>query len=339
MSKLLLPLLILITFLTAQAQEPTFSEEVIHLGPGTEDIVLDTLNGQKRLLISCSQRRNELPRFGEIVALDPETNAKDTLTRTNEPEGLVFNPHGIDLVLGSNGKVWLFVVNHEYNKEAKTKRNSILVYEVQGKTLLFQKQIESKLIVSPNDVAGLPDGGFYVNNDSKRANIGFGWLMEKMFQVRTSRIVYCPANGTCFNANDKKLAYANGILVEGDRVYVAATQKKTLAEYSRQADGSLVYLRNVAKLKGLDNISLANPGTVLIAAHPSSGKFIKHARNAEKLSPGIVYLVKLENGKTEVLYSTSGSSISGNSVAVAYKNTFYVGQVFEDWVLKVTIKE
>src|SRR5690606_32558169 len=145
-------------------------------------------------------------------------------------------------VLGNNGKVWLFVVNHEHIKEAKTKRNSVLVYEVQGKTLLFQKQIESKLIVSPNDVAGLPDGGFYVTNDSKRKKIGFGWLMGMMFQVRTSRIVYCPANGTCFNGNDKKLAYASGILLANDRVCVAATQKKTLAEYSRQADGSLVFL-------------------------------------------------------------------------------------------------
>lgn len=145
--------------------------------------------------------------------------------------------------------------------------------------------------------------------------------------------------GDCINANDKKLAYANGILIKGDRVYIAATQKKTLAEYARQADGTLKYLRNVAKIKGLDNISMANDEAVLIAAHPSSGKFLKHARNAEKLSPGVVYLVKLENGKNEPLYITDGTSISGNSVAVAYKNTFYIGQVFEDWVLKVTINQ
>jgi sugar lactone lactonase YvrE len=213
------------------------------------------------------------------------------------------------------------------------------VYEVQGNTLAFQKEYLHKTIISPNDVAGLPDGGFYTTNDSKRSKIGFGWLMEKMFQVRTSRIAYCNAGGECKMASDKKLAYANGILVYGDKVYVAATQKKTLAEYQRQADGSITYVRNVAKLKGLDNISLVNPGNVLIAAHPSSGKFIKHARNADKLSPGVVYLIKLENGKNEALYTTSGSSISGNSVAVAYKNSFYIGQVFEDWVLKVTVGE
>jgi hypothetical protein len=169
--------------------------------------------------------------------------------------------------------------------------------------------------------------------------MGFGWLMEKMFKVRTSRITYCTAEGACINANDKKLAYANGILILNDKVYVAATQRKMLAEYQRQADGSLTFVRNVVKLTGYDNISLVSWGTVLIAAHPSSLKFLKHARNAEKLSPVVVYLIKLENGKNEELYRNDGSQISGNSVAVGYGNSFYIGQVFEDFVLKVTVHE
>ncbi|CAN5316305.1 hypothetical protein BH09BAC1_BH09BAC1_10190 [soil metagenome] len=337
MFKYLFTLFCILTSLVSQAQNPKLTEEKIHIGPGTEDIVLDTLNGQQRLLISCSQRREGLPHFGEIVALNFNDNSKDTMKRTGEPSGLIFNPHGIDFIKAADGKLLLFVVNHEHLENKK--KNSVLVYEVNGKTLAFQKQYQHKTIVSPNDVAGLPDGGFYVTNDSKRSNIGFGWLMEKLFKVRTSRIAYCTAYGECINANKKKLAYANGILIKGDRVYVAATQKKTLAEYARQADGTLKYIRNVAKINGLDNISLANEEAILIAAHPSSGKFLKHARNAEKLSPGIIYLVKPENGKHEPLYMTDGTSISGNSVAVAYQNTFYIGQVFEDWVLKVTIEQ
>lgn len=327
-----------ITF-TAAAQPPKLIEEKIAIGPGTEDIVLDTLNSAERLLISCNQRRPGLPHFGEIVALDLSSNTKDTLTRTGEPAGLVFNPHGIDLVKGNDGKSLLYVVNHEQVTGQKGKKNSVLVYEVTSKNLIFIKQHVHKLIVSPNDVAALPDGSFYATNDSKRNTIGFGWLMEKLFQVRNSRIVYCQAQGDCINANNKKVAYANGILIYGDLVYVAATQKKMLAEYRRQADGHLVFVRNVAKLKGYDNISQVNTEHVIIAAHPSSGKFIKHARNSKKLSPGVVYLIKLENGKNEELFRNDGTKISGNSVAVAYQNSFYIGQVFEDWIWKVTIVE
>lgn len=322
---------------SAMAQPPKLQEELIYIGPGTEDIVLDTLNGQQRLLVSCSQRRKDLPAFGEIVALNVKDNSKDTLTRTGEPAGLSFHPHGIDLVKGTDGTPLLFVVNHEDTPEGK--RNSIIVYEVKGKTLVFKKQQTDKTIVSPNDVAGLPDGGFYATNDSKRSKMGFGWLMEKLFKVRTSRIVYCTADGKCINANDKKLAYANGILIVNDLVYVAATQKKTLAEYRIQADGTIQYQRNVVKLNGLDNISQVNSDHVIIAAHPKPGKFLKHAGNAEKLSPGVVYLIKLDNGKTEELFANDGSKISGNSVAVAFGQSFYIGQVFEDWVLKVTILE
>jgi arylesterase / paraoxonase len=319
----------------AMAQAPNLQEETIYIGPGTEDIVLDTLNGQQRLLVSCSQRRKDLPKFGEIVALNIKDNSKDTLVRTGEPADLSFHPHGIDLVRSSNGAVLLFVVNHEETETGK--RNSILLYEVKGKTLAFVRQQTDKTIVSPNDVAGLPDGEFYATNDSKRAKMGFGWLMEKLFKMRTSRIVYCNADGKCMNANDKKLAYANGILIVNDLVYVPTTQRKMLAEYSRQADGTLVYNRNIAKLNGLDNISLVNDQAVMVAAHPSTGKFLKHAKKPENLSPGIVYLVSIKKDKTDVLFTNDGSKISGNSVAVAFENTFYIGQVFEDWILKVTI--
>lgn len=335
--KSLFTTIIAIVALVAVAQPPNLKEEIIHVGPGTEDIVLDTLNGQQRLLVSCSQRRKGLTAFGEIVAVNLKDNSKDTLARTGEPAGMSFHPHGIDLVKASDGTTLLFVVNHEDTPTGK--RNSILLYEAVGKTLVFKKQVVDKTIVSPNDVAGLPDGAFYATNDSKRSKMGFGWLMEKLFKVRTSTIVYCNTDGKCINANDKKLAYANGILVLNDLVYVAATQRKTLAEYRRQADGTLQYNRNVVKLNGLDNISHVNPGNVIIAAHPKPGKFLKHAGNPDKLSPGTVYLVKLENGKNEELFYNDGSKISGNSVAVAFENSFYIGQVFEDWILKVTILE
>lgn len=335
MKPLFTTIIIITAAIAAMAQPPKLQEKTIHIGPGTEDMVLDTLNGQQRLLVSCSQRRKDLPEFGDIVALNLKNDSKDTLARTGEPAGLSFHPHGIDLVKGADGTPLLFVVNHEDTPDGK--RNSILVYEVMGNTLVFKKQHTDKTIVSPNDVAGLPDGGFYATNDSKRSKMGFGWLMEKLFKVRTSTIVYCNAQGQCINANDKKLAYANGILIVNDLVYVAATQKKTLAEYQRLADGTLQYNRNVVKLNGLDNISQVNADHAIIAAHPKPGKFLKHARNAEKLSPGVVYLVKLDNGKTEELFANDGSKISGNSVAVAHGNSFYIGQVFEDWILKVTI--
>jgi hypothetical protein len=62
-------------------------------------------------------------------------------------------------------------------------------YELKNDSLYFLNNFISGLIVSPNDVCAMPDGTFYVTNDSKHT-AGLALLFEKLFRTRSSTIVY-----------------------------------------------------------------------------------------------------------------------------------------------------
>jgi hypothetical protein len=339
--RFLLPIIIILSIFTITSCSVKLPPSIgktgarIHVGPGTEDVVLDTFFNQKRLLVSCSQRRKDMPHFGEIVAYNLNNKKLDTLTRKEEPNGLVFNPHGIDLVRNTENELMLYVVNHDHSGEKKV--NSILLYEVKGSNLIFVKQYLSDLLISPNDVSGLPDGGIYVTNDSKHRKMGFTWLMEKLFKMRTSKVVYGNGDGSKWIVATKRLAYANGIYADKNRVIVAACQKKDLVVYKRNPDGSLTKEKGIKVVTGLDNITMIDDSMLLVATHPSQGKFIKHARDAGKPSPGIVYGVNIASGTKQAMYANDGTQISANSVALFYEGKIYIGQVFQDWLQVVEL--
>ncbi len=312
----------------------TLHESRIETGYGPEDFVLDTFHHRERLLISCAARRKQEPQSGSIAAYYFDGNATKPLTRLGEPSGLQFFPHGIDLVLQTNGAVMLYAVNHE--PEENYKKHSVLQYEVKGDTLLFVAQHISPLIVSPNDVAGLPDGSFYVTNDSKHTQ-GLGLLFEKLFQTRRSTIVYKNPSGV-YSIATKKLAYANGIAVRNDTVWIACTFKGELIQYKKNADGSLQKTKQLPGIKGMDNITFFGNDYIVMPSHPSFGKFLKHVKSSEKKSPVLVHLIGIHDNSIKLLYATDGNSISAGSTALLRNDTLYIGQVFDPFLLKVVVE-
>src|SRR4051812_22251826 len=98
----ILPVALVILFAASCASLPKSfqtKDEVIAVGPGPEDMVMDTITEQPRILISCNARRKGMIEYGEIEAYYPETEQRRVLKRVNEPDSLRFNPHGIDLVM------------------------------------------------------------------------------------------------------------------------------------------------------------------------------------------------------------------------------------------------
>ena len=340
--RLLLALLVLLSCSFSNnllAQQPSgMSVDTLWVGPGPEDLVLDESTGSARLLVSCSQRRGDSAYYGEIMAVDLATNDTLALPRTGEPKHLHFGPHGIDLVYNNKGIPYLYVVNHTKNEDKALNYNSILVYQVKADQLVFQKEVRHEDIVSPNDVAALPDGSFYLANDSKYRSIGFMWANEKLFKVRSSKITYCDPQGHCKFVGDERLAYANGIIADNDRVVVACTQKKDLVVYDRNSsNGDLTAVSNSASIVGQDNITQVNDSLILIAAHPKVFQFIKHAKDPAAISAGKTYLVNLNNGHSSIVYETDGSEISGNSTSLYYNGKLYIGQVFQGFLLVVDL--
>ena len=99
--------------------DPAVSKRT-EVGPGPEDMVLDTIH-DPRLLISCTARRDSLMPYGEIEALELGTGSRISLVRHGEPSGLRFRPHGIYL----DGTL-LYVISHETEPDY----HPILIYRV-----------------------------------------------------------------------------------------------------------------------------------------------------------------------------------------------------------------
>ncbi len=306
-------------------------QQKIEVGPGPEDMVLDTLTGENRLIIACSARRDNEPDFGEIIGLKLTDETTFVFKRLYEPDGLIFRPHGIDFVEEPSGRFALYVVNHQPN-ENKTK-HSILKYLVGGDSLKYQRAYVSDLLISPNDVAATPGGKVYVTNDSGKKS-KFGRLWASLFKRRDCTVVEFDPNGEARIFADK-LAFANGIQAEENKVIVACTFKEEFWIYRLSLKGQIKASEKITGMKGLDNIEFINEEEVLIPAHPQFGKFLKHIKSADNFSPTNVWKLNIYSGKFSLEIEDDGSNISAGSVAIRYKSHIYIGQVFNPFVVKI----
>jgi len=148
----------------------------IPLKPGPEDMVLDTLNGEPCLLISCCERRDTGKPYGEIVRYDLNSGEQVVLKRLSEPEEILFRPHGIYL----DGNL-LYVISHEKEPDY----HPVLVYRFDGEHLEFQELIHTNDQHSPNALVTGPGREIYLVNDSGKR----GSLMEKALKLKRASVV------------------------------------------------------------------------------------------------------------------------------------------------------
>lgn len=159
--------------------EPAFSGESperIQLKPGPEDMLIDSLHGPARLLVSCSARREEHKPFGEIVSYEFYSGIQKTLIRCKEPDDLLFKPHGIYL----DGDL-LYVISHEQEPDY----HPILIYRVHGDSLDFVELIHTPDQHSPNALVSGAEGEIYFVNDSGKR----GSLAEKILKLKRASVV------------------------------------------------------------------------------------------------------------------------------------------------------
>lgn len=306
----------------------------INVGPGPEDIVLDSVScPYPRLLASCLQRRKGNPAFAEICEVNLNTNAYKIIKRVNEPQGMVFRPHGFDLVKSKTGDLLLYCVSHNEDKN----EHSIIVYKVFADRLEFQQKLDSPLLVSPNDVTASCDGQVFVTNDAGKR----GSVMEQLFKLRRSNVVHYNPDSKTWNIIANKVCYANGIAinncpadfvvfstVRSNKLYLLKPSKLEAGKYTK---------KTIAKLKGLDNITFLNNEEILVTAHLKQFAYLKHYKDAKNLSPTVVYRVNIFTGEHSPFYTNDGSAICGASTALYYKGNLYLSQVFEPFILKCEV--
>ena len=306
---------------------PEVPTEKIKVGPGPEDMVLDTLLGQPRLIISCTARRESHKPYGEMVSLDLTTGNKKELIRHNEPEDLIFRPHGIYLE-----EETLYVISHEREPDY----HPILAYRIHGDSLEFRELINTSNQHSPNALVTGPEGEIYFVNDSGKR----GRLAEKALKLKRASVVKLAKDSAGEWKSEfmaMNLGYPAGINRIGSRLYVGDVILHRIHVFNISHKG-LTPVTKFRNLKGNDNIRI-HKGNLLTVGHIKPFKFLKHAKDPEKLSPIEVFYVNPENGESTTIYATNGSSISAGSAAIIFENNLYVCQVFDPYILKVALEK
>ena len=302
------------------------STERITVGPGPEDMVLDSLHGSPRLLVSCTGRREVHAPYGEIESLELSSGKRAILPRTGEPPELKFRPHGIYL----DGQV-LYVISHEREPDL----HPVLVYRVREDRLEFMEKVTSPLLHSPNALVTGPRGEIYVVNDSGKR----GSMIEKALKLKRASVVRLARNEEGIMTGEVvavKLGYPAGINRIGETLFAGDAILHRIHLFRITGEG-LEPAGEIRGVKGNDNIRI-HQGKILTPGHVKPFRFIKHAGNPEKLSPVSVFLADPVTGQVKTLFQTDGSLISAGSSAIIHGDDLYICQVFNPFILKVRLE-
>jgi hypothetical protein len=299
--------------------------ERIEVGPGPEDMVLDTASVYPRLIISCASRRESHGDYGELISLDLVKETQVILRRYNEPSGLVFVPQGLYL----DGDR-LYVISHEKEPDY----HPIIVYRLHGDSLEFLDLAFAPLQHSPNALVSGRKGEIYFVNDSGKR----GSLAEKILRLKRASLVRL-TRGPDGEWNSELMAdglgYPAGINRIGNHLFVGDAVLHRIHKFRISEDG-LSLVDQWKGITGNDNIRI-HDGQLLVPGHDKPFKFIKHTKDPGNFSPVKVYLIHPETGVRNELYYTDGSRISAGSTAVIHGNHLYICQVFDPFILKVNL--
>ncbi len=328
--KLIFPVGLIILGSCAKLPESTtLSYQKIEVGPGPEDLVLDTLvSTSPRLLISCASRRKNDNPHGEIWSYKLTEGTVDIMPRFNEPEGLIFRPHGIDIGRSPQGTPILLVISHmdDINRQA------VLEYEVLENGLKFRKEYSHAYLTSPNDVCLNPNGGFFWSNDASSRK----WSgIEPSLGIKRGYFGALTPDQTWIKSK-LRFRYPNGLLIMKGHLYTSTVMQPHIWKFEF-ADITNKPTKS-GRVRGADNLTRSESGHILTASHLRPLKFIQHMNNPKKPSPSVVFEVTPDGAETKVIYSDRGGQINTASTALSYGNYLFLAQVFDGFILKIKVK-
>ena len=308
--------------------EPRLAErcESLEVAPGTEDVTIHPQSGI--VFVSAADRRSENPEAGGIWTFDI-ADPFQTLRYASVDGPEDFQPHGISLYIGEDGRQRLFVINHPL-----AGGHTVEVFEVDEDWRLFHAEtIAYPELSSPNDLVAVGPNQFYATNDS-RYQSGIMQQLEAYLGLPLAGVSY-------FDGEQGRIAaggmiYANGINVsaDGGTLYVAEFLGRRVNVFDRDPEtGGLTHRRAIPVRTGADNIEIDESGHLWIGAHARVFDFLAHAEDENALAPSHVIRVDPESGQVVTVLYTDGEELSGSSVGAPHGYQFVVGGVFDSRVL------
>ena len=308
-------------------------------GPvGPEDITIHPRTGVA--YISSTDRRawgspHTVP--GAIYAYDLNAEHPAVVNLTPHADSR-FEPHGISLWAGADGRDALFVVNHPVI-DGQPAPNNVEIFDVTPDALIHRATLTDPALVMPNDIVAVGLDRFYVTN-THHYPPGRMQTIETYLQLSGAQVLFYGPGG--FRPAITGLVLPNGINVspDGKTLYVASTTGLEVRFYDRDPETETVRFRQAVPLhSGADNIELDERGNLWIGAHPKLLKIEAHGKDPSEPSPSQVLRVSPDGTKVDEIFLDDGTLISTSTVGAVRGRRLLIGNVFDDGFLDCEMAE
>lgn len=247
-----------------------------------------------------------------------------------------FHPRGISLFRADNGGLTLAVINVPAAGDP-----AVEVFDVAVKNaaviLKERTAISGGLLVRPESIAAVSPDQFYVTNSGTSTTM-LGRFLETYALMPRGNILYF--DGNAFRAVADDLVDARGAFAEGQRLYVATGNGRTLYAFERNPfNGTLKLLGQLSIAAGLDKIAADGKGGLLVAATPKPFAEATYLADRARPAPSQIFDVALANGvptAAEPIFSNNGNEIGAAAAVSAAGNRLFIGSGLDDKVLECT---
>jgi len=291
-------------------------------GPvGPEDLTIHPKTGVA--YISASDRRamgRGTPVPGGIFAYD--LNAADARPVNLTPNAdISFQPHGLSLWVGEDGREVLYVINHPPVSGGQ-RMNTVEIFDLVDGKLSHRASLTDGLLVMPNDLVAVGYDRFYLTNTHGHPP-GALQTAETYLTLPEAKVILY-ADGK-FRPAIEQLVFPNGINVSADgrTVYVALTTPREILVYDRDPRTDALTRRDEIFLgSGADNIEVDAEGNLWVGAHPKLLRMSAHQSDPAALAPSQILRVSHDGGGYHVdeVYLNAGDQIAAASVAAVRGN-------------------
>ena len=304
-------------------------------GPvGPEDLTIDA--GANRAYVSASDRRaaatgRPVPGAMWAYALDAPDTDETRLVNLTPDATTYFQPHGISLWVGEDGRRALFVVNHPAPGNGWP-AHTIEIYDIGDAGLVHRATLTDPRLIMPNDVVAVGLDRFYVTNTHAHAP-GWAQTIETYLQLREAQVLSYGPGGFRTAATD--LLFPNGINVsrDGQTVYIASVTGLSVLVFDRDPRTDALTARGEIPVgSGPDNIEIDADGALWVGSHPKLLAVQRHAADASARAPGQVIRIRPgrddASAQVEEVYLSDGTPIGAISAAARRGDRLLMGQIF-----------
>ncbi|TVR79772.1 MAG: hypothetical protein EA405_12175 [Rhodospirillales bacterium] len=328
---------------------------------GIQDLTVDAAAGvawlaaQDRWAVEAAAhaRADALPQGGlYALPLDPATLDSAEVSVVDISRAFKgtrsFHPHGIDLHVGDDGRRTLFVVNRRHVRdgpEAGAPRwamdPAIEVFDVEGTALVHRHTVEGPKVCHANGVVSVAADRFYVSNDAGACSARGRWL-ELVTGLDRASVVRVELGGGDSAPRITTVAdgirFANGLAVDENHLYVAATRANAVLVYRRdrlpesdEAKPAATPDSVIPLGAGPDNLSWDGNGRLLAASHPSLFRLALYRYRwwPGAIAPSSVLRVTVADTSVQEVYRSRERPplLSAATVAAAHGDRLLMGSV------------